>query len=77
MLPARQASGALSSGLIRRLGIDHVRGGKFLAAAELHVIAQLEGIELAVEADGPRLREVGDGRLCRPSPSPPAYPGTC
>ena len=47
-------------------GIDHVGGGELLAAAELHVVAQLESIELAVLADGPRFGEVGDRRLAVP-----------
>ena len=48
-------------------GEDHVLGGELLAAAEGDVVAQLEGVELAVGADGPRLGEIGDRR--RPSQS--------
>ena len=47
-------------------GVDHVVGGELLAAAEAHVVAQLEGVELAVGADGPRLGEIGDGGLAVP-----------
>ena len=47
-------------------GVDHVLGGELLAAAEAHVVAQLEGVELAVGADRPRLGEIGDRRLAVP-----------
>ena len=47
-------------------GIDHVGGGELLAAAELHVVAQLEGIELAVRTDGPGFRQIRDRRLAVP-----------
>ena len=59
----------------RRLGVgveqaleavEHVGGGELLAAAELHVVAQLEGVGLAVLADLPGFGQIRDHRLAVP-----------
>ena len=46
--------------------VDHVRGGELLAAAEADVVAQLEGIDLAVLADVPGFGQIGDRRAAIP-----------
>ena len=57
----------LDRGILQPLeAVDHVLGGELLAAAERHVVAQLEGVGLAVLADRPRLGEIGNRRAAVP-----------
>ena len=58
---------SLDRGVLQPLeAVDHVLGREFLAAAERHVVAQFEGVGLAVLADRPRLGEIRDRRAAVP-----------
>jgi len=46
--------------------VDHVLGSELLAAAELHVVAKLEGVELSIRAHRPGLGQQGHGSLAVP-----------
>ena len=61
------AVGRLGLRILQALeAVDHIGGGEFLAAAERHVVAQLECISPAILADGPRFGEIRDRRPAVP-----------